>query len=74
MLDVLKEVGIDFLIGCIVFPLYWLYTNWAWKGINKWEWAKKIVDMENKLVPYLFLVLVITLPVLVAKLFVLPFI
>lgn len=44
------------------------------KGINKWEWAKKIVDMENKLVPYLFLVLVITLPVLVAKLFVLPFI
>ena len=69
MLDALKEVGIDLLIGIVVVPLYLLYGYIAWKCINEWDWTKKIARMENKCVPALFFLLVATLPLWVLLLF-----
>lgn len=69
MLDALKEVGIEFLIGIVALSLYLPYGLIAWKCINEWEWTKKIARMENKFVPALFLLLVATLPFWVLLLF-----
>lgn len=54
----------DILIACIVLPFYFLYCHVSWKCINKWEWTKKIANMENKIIPALFMILVMVLPIL----------
>lgn len=69
MLNALKEVGIEFLIGIVALSLYLPYGLIAWKCINEWEWTKKIARMENKFVPVLFFLLVATLPLWVLLLF-----
>lgn len=62
MLNALKEVGIELGLGILILPPLILYYSKAWEYINKWEWSKKIAQMENKIIPALFLLLVYISP------------